>query len=31
MIKKMDGPTIEWTEQATRQLDQAHDYIGSHE
>ena len=23
----MTGPTIEWTEQATRQLDQAHDYI----
>jgi toxin ParE1/3/4 len=23
----MIGPTIEWTEQATRQLDQARDYI----
>jgi toxin ParE1/3/4 len=23
----MTGPTIEWTEQATRQLDQAHDTI----
>ena len=23
----MTGPKIEWTEQATRQLDQAHDYI----
>jgi toxin ParE1/3/4 len=23
----MTGPTIEWTEQAIRQLDQAHDYI----
>lgn len=23
----MIGPTIEWTEQAVRQLDQAHDYI----
>ena len=23
----MPRPTIEWTEQATRQLDQAHDYI----
>ena len=23
----MIGPTIEWTEQATQQLDQAHDYI----
>jgi addiction module RelE/StbE family toxin len=27
MIGKTTGPTIEWTEQATRQLDQAHDYI----
>jgi plasmid stabilization system protein ParE len=27
MIGPMIGPTIEWTEQATRQLDQAHDYI----
>jgi toxin ParE1/3/4 len=27
MTKKMAGPTIEWTEQATRQLDQAHDYM----
>lgn len=23
----MTKPTLEWTEQATRQLDQAHDYI----
>jgi toxin ParE1/3/4 len=27
MIEPMTGPTIEWTEQAIRQLDQAHDYI----
>ncbi|HKH98041.1 MAG TPA: type II toxin-antitoxin system RelE/ParE family toxin [Candidatus Sulfotelmatobacter sp.] len=27
MTGKMTGPTIEWTEQALRQLDQAHDYI----
>jgi toxin ParE1/3/4 len=23
----MTGPSIEWTDEATRQLDQAHDYI----
>jgi toxin ParE1/3/4 len=27
VTKKMTGPTIEWTEQAARQLDQAYDYI----
>jgi len=27
MTGKKTGPTLEWTEQATHQLDQAHDYI----
>ena len=27
MTKSISGPTIEWTEQAIRQLDHAHDYI----
>ena len=27
MMKRIIGPTIEWTEESTRQLDQAHDYI----
>jgi toxin ParE1/3/4 len=27
MSRRTAGPAIEWTEQATRQLDQAHDYI----
>ena len=26
-MKRANGPAIEWTEQATRQLDQARDYI----
>ncbi len=26
-MKRFTGPAIEWTEEATRQLDQAHDYI----
>jgi addiction module RelE/StbE family toxin len=26
-MKRRSGPAIEWTDQATRQLDQAHDYI----
>jgi toxin ParE1/3/4 len=27
MTKPISGPTLEWTEQALRQLDHAHDYI----
>ena len=27
MSRRTTGPAIEWTEQATRHLDQAHDYI----
>jgi toxin ParE1/3/4 len=27
MTRRFSGSTLEWTEQASRQLDQAHDYI----